>query len=131
LRDVKKQASDIAARLEEAGYGEEAVIAAKDLNTKLTEIEGELTQLKGEGGQDSLNFPGRLDNQFVVLYGAIAGPDAKPRPGDLERFEDLKPQLDKLLNDLQHVYATELDSFNELVRSKGVPAVIIPRKRAT
>jgi hypothetical protein len=32
-----------------------------------------MTQMQGEGGQDALNFPGRMDNQLLALYGAIVG----------------------------------------------------------
>ena len=33
---------------------------------KLEAVEGDMTQMHGEGGQDALNFPGRTDNQLLV-----------------------------------------------------------------
>ncbi|MFH1572434.1 MAG: hypothetical protein ABIG68_00530, partial [Acidobacteriota bacterium] len=125
LRDVRRQASEIAQRLEQGGYGKEATAAAKALGEKLTGIEGELTQLKGEGGQDALNYPGRLDNQWVKLYSEVVSPDGKVSAGSRQRFEDLKPELAKHLAQLKQVLDTDLAGFNKLVREKGAPAVIV------
>jgi photosystem II stability/assembly factor-like uncharacterized protein len=124
IRDIKQQATQIGQRLSRAGHGDDAAKAARALSDRLTAIEGELTQLQGEGGQDALNFPGRLDNQFVVLYGAIAQPDAAPSEGASQRFEDLKPDLARLMGDYRKVVDSELGKFNELVKGKGVGPVI-------
>ena len=86
---------------------------------------GELTQLEGEQGQDALNFPGRLDNQFVALYNNVAGADRRPSAGTRERFADIQPGLAELLEQVEVTLTTELARFNELVRSKGVPAIIL------
>lgn len=127
LRDVRRQANETAQRLEKGGYGREATEAAKALGEKLAAIEGELTQLQGEGGQDALNFPGRLDNQWVKLYNEVAAPDGRPTAGCQQRFEDLKPELARLLARLQQVFDSDLAAFNKLVRDKGAPAVVIAR----
>lgn len=127
LRDVRRQANETAQRLEKGGYGREAIEAARALGDKLTAIEGELTQLRGEGGQDALNFPGRLDNQWVKLYNEVASPDGGPTAGCKQRFEDLKPELARLLGRLQQVFESDLAAFNKLVRDKGAPAVIVAK----
>lgn len=125
LRDVKQQATDLGARIQRAGKGDDVAKAARALSDKLTAVEGELTQLKGEGGQDALNFPGRLDNQYLVLYSAVTSPDRGPTPQMFQRFEDLKPELTKLLGQLKQIFDTDLAKFNELVRSKALPPVIV------
>jgi len=89
LRSVKAQAAAIGKQLADAGYGDDASTAASALSQKLAAVEGELTQLEGEGGQDSLNFPGRLDQQFNGLYGAVAGGGAPVGSGIKERWADL------------------------------------------
>ena len=111
--------------LSQAGYGDEASTAASALNAKLTAVEGELTQLEGEGGQDSLNFPGRLDQQFNGLYGAVSGGQARPTDGARERFAELRQELDGLLAELQGALDTELVAFNELVGGKNLGAVVV------
>jgi len=93
----------------------------------LTKVEGELTQLKGEGGQDALNFPGRHDNQWVKLYGEVAGPDGAPTAGAKQRYKDLLPEYERLMAESQAVLERDLEAFNKLVRDKGAPAVIRPK----
>ncbi len=129
IRDINQQAVQIGERLQKAGYGDDAATAARALSGKLTALEGELTQLQGEGGQDALNFPGRLDNQFVVLYQTAIEGERAPGSTVQQRLDDLRPQLQKWLGTLE-VLMGDVRSFNELVRSKGV-APIIPMRRAT
>jgi hypothetical protein len=123
IRDIKQQAADLGARMQRAGLGNEATQAAEALAKKLTAIEGELTQLQGEGGQDALNFPGRLDNQFVALYSEVAGRDYASE-GSKQRFEDIKPELSKHLSNLEETLNTEIAAFNELIEKKGVKPLI-------
>ncbi len=124
---MRRQANETAQRREKGGYGREAVEAARALGEKLTAIEGELTQLQGEGGQDALNFPGRLDNQWIKLYNEVAAPDGRPTAGCKQRFEDLKPEPARLIGSLQQVFDSDLAAFNKLVRDKGAPAVVVAK----
>ena len=126
IRDVKQQAADIGQRMRRAGLGEEASAAARALAEKLTAIEGELTQVQGEGGQDALNFPSRLDGQLLTLFGEIAGDEARVSKGAYQRFEDLKPQLAKLLGQLGPVLTSDLGKFNELARKGGQTVIVAP-----
>ncbi len=124
LRSVKTQAAQIGRQLAEAGYGNEASQAAGRLSAALEAVEGELTQLEGEGGQDALNFPGRLDNQFNTLYGAVSGGTPPVSSGVRERWQDLQPQLQPLLDRIRAVYDEELESFNELVSEHGMRVLL-------
>ena len=125
IRDVKEQATQLGRRLQQTGYGDDVAKAATALSEQLEGVEGRLTQLQGEGGQDALNFPGQLDNQFLVLYGNVNANDRGPSPAMLERYEELKPQLAKLLDQLSGIMGADLATFNELVRSKGAGPIII------
>lgn len=123
IRDIKDQAADLGARMQRAGMGNEAAEAAAALSRKLELIEGELTQLQGEGGQDALNFPGRLDNQFVALYNNVAFGNRASK-GMYERFEDIKPELARHLSNLEETLTSEVAAFNELIEKKGVKPLI-------
>lgn len=124
LRSVKAQATAIGRQVADAGYGDDASTAASALNQKLAAVEGELTQLEGEAGQDSLNFPGRLDQQFNGLYGAVALSVAPVSGGVKERWADLQPQLQPLLDQIHEIYATDLATFNELVGQNGMSVLL-------
>jgi hypothetical protein len=127
LRSVKEQATQIGRQLADGGYGNEAMQAAGELTGALESVEGELTQLQGEGGQDALNFPGRLDNQYNVLYGAIANGPPPVTSGMRERWQDLQPQLQPLVDRIHAIYDDELAAFNDMVSEHGM-RVILPRE---
>ena len=124
LRSVKQQASAIGKQLKDAGYGDEAEKAAGELNEKLKAVEGELTQLEGQSSQDSLNFPGRLDQQFNGLYGGIVGNEAPIGSGVKERWADLEPQLPPLIEQIRAIYESDLVTFNELAAQNGLKVLL-------
>ena len=82
-----------------------------------------MTQIRGEGGQDALNFPGRMDNQLLSLYGGLVGPERRLGSAALERYRDLKPPADKLLAQAKAVLATEVDRFNAAATKAGVAVI--------
>ena len=44
-----------------------------------------------------------------------------------DQLENLDPQLDALLQELNGVLESDLEAFNDLVRSKGEPPVVVNR----
>ena len=125
IRDVKAQADSIVDRLEKAGLQSDVVAkAAVELNDNLSEIEQKLTQVDSKSGQDPINFPPMLDNQFTNLYGYVIGSDYRPTDGAMKRLEDLLPQFADLMSQLDGVIDSDLASFNDLLRGRNVPPVI-------
>ena len=116
MRDVTAQAKAIA---EKAGPTSPAAAAAKSFLANLVEVHGELTQLQGEAGQDSLNFPGRIDNQIVELYGAITEKERKLPKSVTERYADLKPKVEKLLTAATKVLTADVAAFNAAAGGAG------------
>jgi hypothetical protein len=122
IRDVKKQAADSAAKADAKARME---AAAKTLTDKLVAIEGDLTQLQGEGGQDALNFPGRLDNQWIALYGSVSNGERKINSGMKERLADLKPQTDALLQRAAKSLKDDVAAVNAAAKRARVPEVVV------
>jgi hypothetical protein len=122
LRDAKQQASQIA---EKSGSNAAVVAAAKKLNEQIAGVEGDITQLQGEGGQDALNFPGRIDNQWVALYGNIVQLERRLNKSVKERFTDLRPQTDDLMERATGVLKRDIDAFNSLAAKAGAGTVVI------
>jgi photosystem II stability/assembly factor-like uncharacterized protein len=124
LRSVKEQATRIGTSLAEAGYGNDATQAARAMIRKLEEVEGELTQLQGTGGQDALNFPGRLDNQLNALYSQVSGGNPPVQGGAYERWEDIKGELQPHIDAIHAIYADDLEAFNEIAGENGMRVVM-------
>ena len=95
------------------------------MTERLDAIEVDLHQTKAEVGQDILNFPPKLDNQWLSLLGTVESADARPTNGTLELYDDLRAELDTQLAKLQAVFDDELARFNDAVRSRTSDAVIV------
>ena len=127
IRSVRTQLKDLAERGEEAGFGEDLPELADSAAARLTQIENNLVQAKNESGQDPLNFPPKLDNQLAYLYGYVGFSDGSPTAGALARYADLVAELDSYLGELEEVLAGPVADFNGVLRTRGAPAVIVPR----
>ncbi len=128
IRSVRSQAKEIAKLATDAGYSEDISTKADDLSKKLTEIEEELIQTKNESGQDPINYPPKLDDQFAYLYSTVNAQDSRPTAGAYERFEDLKKELAVHLNNLDNVMADDFKAFNTMLDNEGVSRILIPSR---
>jgi hypothetical protein len=119
IRDAKKQANAIAEKTPAMAP------AAKALVDKLLAVEGDMTQLQGQGGQDSLNFPGRFDNQITALYSSIANMERKAGTAVTERYTDLKPQYDQMAERWNSALAQGVTTFNAAATRAGATTIVI------
>jgi hypothetical protein len=122
LRSVKQQAADSARKSPAVSD------ASKTLVDKLVAIEGDITQRQGEGGQDALNFPGRLDNQWVVLYGEVVSLERKLNKAVLERYADLKPTTDQLMQRATNALKNDVAAFNSEASKAGATLIVVGTK---
>jgi photosystem II stability/assembly factor-like uncharacterized protein len=127
IRSVREQVNGLVARLKEGGHDvEELREAAAAVTEPLGELEQELTQTKSRSTQDPLNFPPKLDNQYVYLLGVVTDTDAGPTDGSHTRFEDLNARLAGHRAELERILETELAAFEEMARQAGAAPVIVP-----
>ncbi len=124
---MRTQLEEVAERAEEAGYEGNFSDTSKSIGEKLTAIEDELIQTKNEVSQDPLNFPPKIDNQFVYLYGHVNSAYGRPTEGSYRRFEDLNDELTPHMDALRQLLESEVNQFNDSMRGKGVPGVIPPK----
>jgi photosystem II stability/assembly factor-like uncharacterized protein len=130
IRDVRDQAKAVAERAKQAAAKDTTIAAAaKALTAKLTAIEEALYQTKNKSSQDPLNFPIRLNNKLSNVTGVVDGADAAPTDQSIQVYDDIAGQIDVQLARLKETLATDLASFNRLVREKEVPAVVVKEKK--
>lgn len=122
MRDLKAQAAALA---EKAGASSPVAAAARTMAQRLTAVEGDMTQLQGSAGQDSLNFPGRMDNQLIVLYNALVGPERRLGTPQLERYNDLKPEAEALLQRAATALTTDVAAFNAAATAAGLTPIAV------
>jgi hypothetical protein len=101
------------------------VAAGAALNKKLQAVEEELYQTKNQSSQDPLNFPIRLNNKLAALGGIVGSADAQPTEQSYTLYDELAAKIDAQLRQLNQLMSDDLKSFNALVRSSDLPAVIV------
>ncbi len=122
-RDVKAQVND---RLKQAPQlGDQGTA----LNGKVTEVEGEIYQIKNQSSQDPLNYPIKLNNKIAALLGMAGSSPGRPPVQAMQVFKELNGKLDVQTKRMDKVYAEDLRAFNEQLKKLGLPEVT-PKKKA-
>ena len=128
IRDVRHQLGNLSLRLKKIEY-EDIVEAGESLSQSLTSIEEKLMQTKYEvPGGDSMNFPPQVDAKLNWVLSRILKADTKPTDGAYDRFADLNEELAQYLERLKSVLDKDLTAYNDLIREKNLPPVLVPLK---
>jgi len=125
LRAVQDQIGSTLERSSQTPDADAIAAAAEALTQKLTAVEEALYQTKNRSRQDPLNFPIRLNNKLAALAGVVASADAAPTQQAHAVYDDLSSHIDAELARLEEILQSDLPAFNELVREKNVPAVVV------
>jgi photosystem II stability/assembly factor-like uncharacterized protein len=125
IRDIKAQLEGVTERAK--GHADADTIAAvsKDLMKRLGEVEAEIYQVKNRSNQDPLNYPIRMNNKIAALTGVVSSADAKPTDQSYAVYEALSAQLQVQLDLLDAIMANEIPAFNDFVRERNIPAVLL------
>jgi photosystem II stability/assembly factor-like uncharacterized protein len=126
IRAVKDQIKEVLSHAKEIGKDEPLKSPAKALTEKLSAIEEKLVNPKFKSSQDVLNFPPRLDHQFVGLMSVVSSADGAPAPSAYAYYDELKKKLAAIRADLKNIFDKDLADFNKAVRDGGVPPVVVP-----
>ena len=109
--DIRRIKADVADRL--AKSSDARLKAAGDaLVSGLSEVEGEIYQVKNQSGQDPLNFPIKVNNRLASLLSAVNDGDGKPIGNALPIFTALSGELKVLTDNLDGILAKDLAAFN-------------------
>ncbi|HET7452615.1 MAG TPA: glycosyl hydrolase, partial [Thermoanaerobaculia bacterium] len=129
IRSVKQQVKDVLAHAKDAGKEDALKEPAKALTDKLSAIEEKLVNPKVKANQDVLNFPPKLDHQFVGLTSVVSTADAAPAPSAYALNDELKKQLAGIRAELNAVLDKDLAEFNRAVQDAGVPPIVVPKAK--
>ena len=141
LRSVRTQAQEAGGRVSEAiaamgddvdpeikERAEQVKAAVESIVTNLTEVEGQLAQVKSRSFEDPLNYPGKLVAQLANLHAVVnGGNDAAPTAASVERLGDLDVELEAVYSRLDEILDSEVASLNVLVNGIELPAVVLDR----
>jgi hypothetical protein len=101
-------------------------LAADSLQRHLVDLEMNLVDLRLTGaGQDGVRFASKLISKLGYLANGIAASDYKPTDQHVEVQRLLNAELRTHLTALDALLAKELAAFNDLLRQRNVPNVVV------
>jgi hypothetical protein len=95
-----------------------------------------LVEIHSHADEITLHYPIRYYNMLLSLAGMVQSADAGPTKQEGAILQDLRPKIDAHLTRLRSVEATDIGSFNALLKELNVPAipgpppVIVPERTA-
>ncbi|MEJ2540311.1 MAG: glycosyl hydrolase, partial [Gemmatimonadota bacterium] len=119
IRDLKGEVDD---RLERSDNGELEALG-EEVNTKLTDVEGEIYQFRSQSNQDPLNFPIKINNKLAALLNQVEGSETRPTDQSYEVYEQLSGELDTEMERLQIIIQQDVRRLNDLLRDLGLPPI--------
>ena len=128
MRSVKKQVAAFAELSGDSDENKSLKALGDSLTQELTELEEEIVQPKQETFQDVINFPNKLNANFVYLMGLVDEAGAPVTQGAKNRAQELQKKWSEIRARIQSTLKGEVDAFNQAVREKAVPAVVVPKE---
>ena len=100
--------------------------AGEALEERLVDIEGSLVELRLTGrGQEMTRWGSKLLGKMTYLANGLASADFQPTDQQLEVQQELEERLRALQARLDEVLSGGLAGFNQLLRSRNVPSIVM------
>jgi hypothetical protein len=129
IRDLRLQIQNLHKRFGDDQRLKPALVAADDLDHKMSEVEQKLIQVNMKASEANLVFPNMLNERFDTFSHIIESGDKEPTKPQLEVFEMLRNQLDEQLKKWAQVKQEDVAKVTELIKEANLPALIIPEKK--
>jgi hypothetical protein len=135
LHDAVNRAADVVNRIElvrsqlqQLGRLDDPAIrkSAEALEAKFIALEGNLIEPRMTGrGQDGVRWGSKLHGKLMYLANGLRSGDFGPTAQQLEVQKELEGRLQKLSADAAALVKTELGTFNEELRRKNLPTIVV------
>lgn len=96
------------------------------LKEKISKWQSGVIELRQKGFQDALNWPAGMNAEFFLLRSNLDTYDPKITNGYQKRYNDLESIWQKHKVQYDQLMDEEVPAFNELYRSKNLPALKVP-----
>lgn len=96
----------------------------QQLKVAINEWINSVIQPKQETFQDVINYPNKLNAQFLYLYGIIDSSSPPVTNGVKKRLADLKQKWNQKKREKEQLLNEEVEAFNALFEEQNIPAVI-------
>lgn len=105
------------------------VTAGESLIEKIDEWRQQIIQEKQKTFQDVINFPNKLNAQFIYMLSSVDGAEPPLTEGERMRYEDLVAEWEALREEMESILDTDVPAFNEVYRQQDLPAILVPEPK--
>ncbi|MEW5984538.1 MAG: sialidase [Acidobacteriota bacterium] len=98
--------------------------AATALETKFTDLEMALIDLRLTGAQDAIRYGAQLVSRFGYLANGLSSADFKPTDQQIEVRRWLGEQIRTRSTEFDALVAKDLAAFNEMLRARGIAHIV-------
>jgi photosystem II stability/assembly factor-like uncharacterized protein len=130
VRDILRIQGELKTVLDRAaaiGATQDVATAAGLLDERLGGILDELIQMKSGFANDVLSYPVKLNALFANLSSVVESADTAPTAQSYEVFQVLSSRLDEQLSKLNQVFQKDVPALNDIVRQRGIPAIVVKK----
>jgi photosystem II stability/assembly factor-like uncharacterized protein len=124
LRRVRKQVEAYNELLKDQTDKAALVKAGKTLIDRVNQWESSVLETRMKNFQDILNFPAKLNSEFLDLRSRLDATDPRVTGGARERVKDLQAEWAKAKAGYEAIVGKEIGEYEKLFRESGVPVVI-------
>ncbi len=128
MRQVKKQIETYNESLKDNADAKEIVNTGKELIKKIEKWEGNLIEPRSKNFQDVINFPNKLNSEFLQLRGVADTHDPRLTKGAQDRARDVQADWVKYKQQMQILINSDIQQYNKLFKDKNMPALITETK---
>jgi photosystem II stability/assembly factor-like uncharacterized protein len=119
IQTLRGQINDLSSRVTDKDIKQ----MADSIKKQMTAIEEALYQTNAKSSQDVLNYPIRLNNKILNLYGFASSGYNPPARQVKDAFSELAAQADVQLNKWKNITSVQIPKLNKLVHEKSVPVI--------
>lgn len=128
-RDVRVQVRALLDRTRDHERAGDLRELGEALIQRMEAWEEPLVQARQQTFQDVINFPNRLNAQYLFLLQAIDSSEPPISQGAWQRWADLEDQWLQHRIEMEKIYALDLAAFNQRFDELQIPAVVVPEMR--
>jgi hypothetical protein len=128
MRQVKKQIETYNESLKDNADAKDIVNTGKELIKKIEKWEGNLIEPRSKNFQDVINFPNKLNSEFLQLRGVADQHDPRLTKGVQDRARDVQADWAKYKQQMQILINSDISNYNKMFKDKNMPALITETK---
>jgi photosystem II stability/assembly factor-like uncharacterized protein len=130
MRQVKKQIETLNESLKNDATAKDLVQTGKELIKKIDQWESNLIEPRSKNFQDVINFPNKLNSEFLQLRSVADTHDPRLTKGVQDRARDVQADWAKYRQQMNELVQKDINNYNRMFKEKNLPAVITEIKNS-